>query len=173
MPNHVINEIVFSDITAGQRAAILASVLNAENRIDFGILLPIPLNCWMGSVSVLHEKAFKNTALDWCTANWGTKWGAYSQEPIEDADDSLRMVFQTAWRPPYGWLCALFNRFMLPFDHRWLDEGARFGCIGRFDPKFLDDRGGEPWSERDAHPDEHKRLHLLKWGVEAFDDEET
>ena len=171
MPNHVINEIVFTNITADQRGDILANILDDKDHIDFGILLPIPLNCWMGSVSSLHEQAFENTALDWCRQNWGTKWGAYSQEPIEDAADSLRLVFQTAWRPPYGWLCALFNRFMLPFDHNWLDEGAIVGRVGRFEPKLLDDFSGNAWSERVATPKEHKRLHVLLRGVESFEDE--
>ena len=30
MPNHVINEVIFSDITADQRRIILANVLDAE-----------------------------------------------------------------------------------------------------------------------------------------------
>ena len=172
MPNHVINEVIFTDITADQRRIILANVLDAEQSIDFAILLPIPLNCWMGSVGVKHEKAFKHTALDWCRDNWGTKWGAYNQKPIEDSDTSLRLVFDTAWRPPYGWLCALFNRFKLPFDHNWLDEGSPVGRCGKFIPDNLDDRlAEESWSERDATPDEYKRLHVMKWGVESFDDE--
>ena len=94
-------------------------------------------------------------------------------KPIEDATDSLTLVFDTAWRPPYGWICALFNRFMLPFDHSWLSEGESNGHIGRFEPRFLNDFVGGAWLERDATPEEHKRLHVLRWGVESFDDEDA
>jgi hypothetical protein len=171
MPNHVVNEIVFQNLEPGKRAEILACILDDKGIIDFAKLLPIPLNCWMGSVGQRHEKAFKNTALDWCRENWGTKWGAYGQKPIEDVPDSLTLVFDTAWRPPYGWICALFNRFLLPFDHSWLSEGESYGHIGRFEPKFLNDFGGLAWKERDATPEEYKRLHVLRWGVESFGEE--
>lgn len=172
MPNHVVNEIIFTDITADQRRDILSSVLDADGNIDFEVLVPSPLNIWKGSVSVLHEKAFPGTHLDWARENWGTKWNAYQQKPIEAGTDSLRLVFSTAWRPPYGWIIALFNRFGLPFDHNWLDEGAAVGRCGKFIPGNLDDRlAGQPWSERDATPDEHKRLHVLQWGVESFEED--
>ena len=167
MPNHVVNEVVFAGITAAQRDVILANVLNAEGKIDFQIMLPIPINAWMGNTGKRHEEAFKLTALDWCRENWGTKWNAYSQLPIEPSDNSLRLVFETAWRPPYGWLCALFNRFMLPFAHNWHDEGRELGVVGRFDPAFLDDPRGESWSEKGADGDMQRHLYGLQWGVET------
>lgn len=173
MPNHVVNEVIFKGLDAIRRAEILAGIVNAKGEVDFEILLPVPLNCWMGSVGSNHEKAFKNTALDWCRYNWGTKWGAYSQKPIEMTADGLRIQFETAWCPPYGWLAAVFNHFKVSFEHNWYDEGAIRGVSGVFNYAALEagDFRGEPWIEHPADDEMQKHLHMLKFGVESFDDE--
>lgn len=171
MPNHVVNELIWDGITPEQRSAILANAVNGEGKIDFTILLPVPLNAWMGSVGTNHEEAFKITALDWCRQHWGTKWNAYSQLPIEDEAGRLRLVFETAWRPPYGWLAALLNRFRLPFAHNWHDEGREVGRVGRFwvgaeDTGLWD--AGPQWREQDAEGEMQRHLHKLQWGVEEW-----
>jgi hypothetical protein len=165
MPNHVVNEIIWTGITAQQRAAILSVALNAAGEIDFGIIVPMPLNIWQGSVGLQHEKTFKRTGLDWASENWGTKWNAYSQLPIEQEHGRLRLVFETAWSPPYPWLAALLNRFGLAFDHNWLSEGREIGRVGRFEPngKF----GGPEWTERDAEGEMQQHLYALQWGPDA------
>lgn len=164
MPNHITNEIIFRDITDEQHAAISAATLNAEGEVDFKILLPVPINAWMGNVGSNHQAAFKLTALDWCTEHWGTKWNAYShRQPVYEGG-TLTLVFDTAWRPPYGWLAALFNTVNISFDHNWLDEGAEDGVIGRFavTPDGLFSL--IEWKERPAEPEETHRLSVLKWG---------
>jgi hypothetical protein len=122
MPNHVINEIIFRDCDEQLQRDILAAVLT-DGEVDFGVLLPKPLNIWMGSCGRKHEQAFRVTGLDWATANWGTKWNAYGHNEggkyrsVRQDGTSLILTFQTAWRPPYGWIVALFNRFKISFDH--------------------------------------------------------
>lgn len=172
MPNHVVNEIIFRGVDRAKQDEILAVACGSKGEVDFEVLLPIPLNVWRGSVGTRHEKALQQTGLDWQRLNWGTKWNAYSQKPIERTDDTLTLIFETAWRPPYGWLVAMFNRFHLSFDHNWLDEGAERGVCGRFNADFIDDdMRGEPWGEKPADDDMQKHLHKLRLGVEAFDDE--
>ena len=78
MPNHVINEVRFWDVDAAEEQRIRAMCLDVDGYVDFRILVPIPVNLWMFSHSSKHEKLGGN-ALDWCTANWGTKWNAYGQ----------------------------------------------------------------------------------------------
>lgn len=169
MPNHVVNEIIFTGITPQQRDELLAVMLNAEGEVDFTVLLPPPLNIWNGGAGVIHEKTFPSTALDWARANWGTKWNAYSQLPVEVSEDRLRLVFETAWRPPYGWLVAVMNRCRVPFDHNWHDEGREYGRVGRFEFGTAGFNAGEPlWSERDAEGDMQRHLHKLQWDVEEF-----
>jgi hypothetical protein len=176
MPNHVLTEVVFRNIGSLRQADILAKVSSRTDKIDFEVLLPIPLNIWKGSVSIKHEKAFPGNALDWCHANWSTKWGAYGidkgYESIERADNSLTLRFQTAWRPPMGWLVALFNTFRLPIDYTYLDEGALGSVCGSFG-LAVNQFDGDQWDEAPADDVTHRRMHKLLWGVEQFEDEEA
>jgi hypothetical protein len=169
MPNHVINEIIFRQVDHDTQTNIVGGACNA-GRVDFGILVPSPLNLWMGSVGSEHEKKFKRTSLDWNRENWGTKWNAYGDDPhIERGRDTLTLRFQTAWSPPYPWLAALLNKFGLPFEHNWLDEGCERAVSGQFRP---DGRNGGPeWSETRASDEMQRHLHKLLWGVEEFADE--
>ena len=43
MPNHCINEIIFRNVVAGAQAKILEATCNSDGEVDFGILVPIPL----------------------------------------------------------------------------------------------------------------------------------
>ena len=174
MPNHVLNELVFNDADADEQESIIRALCDNEGKVDFEHLVPSPVNVWAFSVSILHEKAFRQTALEWNAANWGTKWNAYSHAPIERTDTSIMFRFDTAWRPPYGWLCAVFNTLKRDFDHNWIDESGPSG-IGafRWPKKPMDDFRFKPWFERTPTEDEHRRLHKLKWGVEKFTDEDA
>lgn len=167
MPNHCLNELIFRDVDQDAQDRILAAICNDDGKVDFRILVPQPLNIWLGNASAEHDKHFKRTWFDWNRDNWGTKWNAYDQEPIERTDDTLTIRFQTAWGPPYPWLAAVLNSLSLPFEHNWLDEGACQGISGTF--KTTGGIGGGPyWSQCDAPPDLHRHLHLLLWGVEEF-----
>lgn len=173
MPNHVINEIIFRNVDVAKQNEMLVMIRNGLGEVDFEILVPIPINVWRGSVGEKHEKAFRQNALDWARLNWGTKWNAYEQKPIERTDDTLILRFKTAWGPPYGWLCAIFNFFKLPFEHNWLSEGHDRGVCGKFNWSRMDDLGGEPWNEEPADEAMHRHLHKLLWGVEEFSDEDA
>ena len=171
MPNHVINEVIFRNLSDTQIVDILSRTTDAEGHIDFSILLPIPINCWMGYVSIADEKAFKNTALDWCRENWGTKWGAYGpHNGAERVGSVLTLRFDSAWRPPYGWLAALMNTFNLSFQHNWLSEGEPHGHVGHFIHQPGNVMGDVDWKEEQASSEIHTHLHVLRWGVERFDE---
>ena len=130
------------------------------------------MNCWMHSSGERHEKAFKNIALDWARENWGTKWNAYKAKPPEIEGEDVYLIFETAWRPPMGWICAVFNSLNLSFDHNWLSEDDDGGHSDRFDVSQNDNSFGDPWIEGKASEGMHRHLHLLLWGVETFEDEE-
>jgi hypothetical protein len=170
VPNHVINELVFRGVDAGQQQAIVSAACDSQGKVDFGILVPMPLNIWMGSVGSEHERAFQNTGLDWARVNWGTKWNAYSHKPTEVEDEMLTLRFETAWAPPYPWLAAMLNKLSLSFQHNWLDEGAARGRTGTFK---LDERWGPIWDEDEASDAMHRHLHKLHWGVEEFAEDEA
>lgn len=176
MPNHVVNELIFRHLSDAEKAGLHPNLVNADGRVDFSILLPPPLNAWPGSVGTRHEQAFKLTQAEWASQNWGTERNAYSCKPPILDDGSITLIFQTAWRPPYGWLIAIFNRFKLSFEHNWLDEGRERGVSGRFhygDPDGWDQRlEFDPWREEEVTGEMQKHLHFLRWGVEAFEEEE-
>ncbi|KKB81047.1 hypothetical protein VW35_02450 [Devosia soli] len=180
MPNHVITQIVFRNVDAAAQAEILSKVSSKKAEIDFEVLLPIPLNIWLGNVGTKHEETFRaGNALEWCSENWGTKWNAYGlsegagprYSTIAQTDDTLTLTFQTAWSTPYGWLVALQNSIGRRFEYRWLSEGQHDAFAGYFEP-VTDDWKREPWSEYIADEQMRRHLHLLKWGVEEFPDED-
>ena len=171
MPNHIINEIIFHNVNKEKQSELLASLCNAEQKVDFEILVPIPLNVWMGSVGTRHEKAFRRTALDWSRDNWGTKWNAYSHKENKATESTLILTFETAWAPPYPWLAAVFNHFKIGFEHNWLDEGRERGIHGVFDWSKMNVFLGDPWTEIEADDELQKHLHFLHWGCESFEEE--
>lgn len=168
MPNHIVNEIRLHGVHHAEVRAIASS---DERVVDFEKLLPLPLNYWPGSVSILHEKAFPGTHLDAATKTWGTKWNAYAL-----SDDSLRqdgedtvLTFETAWAPPRGWVVAVFSTLKCDITHHWQDEGSEdvhresyifTGDDSMFFPK---------WEAEvvDQGSDDHRRLYKLQWGVET------
>jgi hypothetical protein len=176
MPNHVINELIFRGVDRTRQAEILALLCSkgiAESlyQVDFQVLVPIPKNVWLFNVGQNHEKAFGRVALDWCRRHWGTKWNAYSQKPIEQSDDALILRFETAWRPPYPWLVAVFNTLKCRFEHNWMDEGGP-SASGLFDwPPDENDLRHEPWKETEPTDEMKRHLHKLHWGVEEFENE--
>lgn len=181
MPNHVINEVVIRVLNDELAQRIRDKVVNAEGYVDFELLLPPPINYWQGSAGAREESAFPGTWLDWCTANWSTKWNAYGQQddegytPVVYHDGVLKLTFKTAWSPPRGWLCALFNTFKTSIDYSFFDEGASYPYRGSFDWAALvgDDFTKRAWSEHQISDDEaeHKRLYKLLWGFDKGDDE--
>ena len=63
MPNHVINEIVFENVNWFQKRKILKKVFK-DNRVDFEILVPAPINIWNGNVGKNHEETFPDNHLN-------------------------------------------------------------------------------------------------------------
>lgn len=158
MPNHVTNELIFRGTDKATQNKLLATICDSNGKVDFQILVPIPLNIWRGNVGQNHEKAFgKNTALDWVRENWGTKWNAYNCT-VERSHDTLTVRFDTAWKPPYPWLAAVLNKNQIPFEHNWLSEGVDTGYHGRFWIGPDDLSGFYRWEESAA--DETVQKHL-------------
>ena len=181
MPNYVINEVIFPNVDQSQQAPILAKVSGEHGPIDFSTLLPVPINYWQGDTSADHEETCPGTKLDWCTANWSTKWNASPlflmpgevarYQPIAQTDTTLILTFQTAWSPAYGWILALFNTFHFEIVHNWLSEYDNEGQVGHY---YVDD-GQNRWGSKEADQDMQRHLMYLRYGVESFesDDSET
>jgi len=173
MPNHITNEIIFRGVNAAKQEDIIAKLCK-DDRVDFEILVPTPANIWLGNVSKFHDEKLGRDlcGLDWRRANWGTKWNAYGQKPIETTGDTITFVFDTAWSPPYPWLVAVFNTLKIDFEHNWMDEGAPRGWEGKWCYAEITDQNvfADPWVEKPCSDDMQKHLNVLKWGVENLDD---
>jgi hypothetical protein len=166
VPNHIFTEIAIP-VSEQDHYGLLALICDHEGKVDFETLLPIPINYWQGSVGKEHS-VFLGNALDWCRANWGTKWNACGERSAVYADGVLTLRFKTAWGTPRGWMCALFNTTRRSFAYRFLDEGADVARAGRFtfEPAFLSDR---EWEEHES-PADTDALGALLWGEEAWEE---
>ena len=75
--------------------------------------------------------------------------------------------FETAWRPPYQWIVALFNTVKIGFYHNSFDEGASvakhgvFSCSSTGDDVF--------WEEETANEDADRHLKMLMFGEDYID----
>lgn len=170
MPNHIVNEIRVHGVTEQQLRPLISG---SDGVIDFATLLPLPINYWPGSVSILHEKAFPGTHLDAATKTWGTKWNAYALNEdsfrVEGCD--IVLTFETAWAPPRGWIVALFNTLSdHQITHFWQDEGSDCVWLEVYLPNGgTRTLGGPEWSRSEVEPgsEDHRRLYKLQWGVET------
>lgn len=68
---------------------------------------------------------------DWCTKNWGTKWGAYdthffNQEQLGEGEISYQ--FNTAWSPFNLEVCLSMSKLFpsLRFELNYFEEGMGF-----------------------------------------------
>lgn len=73
----------------------------------------------------------------WCTAHWGTKWGANDPELIEKGERRARLCFTTAWSPPKPVVEAMAEQFpSLRITLKYYEGGAGFAGT-------LEYKGGE------------------------------
>lgn len=169
MPNHVINEIRLHGVPLEKAKAL---ILGENQSVDFEILVPLPINSWPGSAGSQHEKAFPGTHLADATKMWGTKWNAYGDTIItEDGGDTV-VSFQTAWSHPRGWTVALFNTLKCRITAKWLSEGGWPAHVEEYDWSQVE-TGFGGWTDTEIEDGcaDHRHLHKLLWGVEAFEDE--
>ena len=62
----------------------------------------------------------------WCVDKWGTKWGDCDTDLFHN-DDSISLVFQSAWSPPVDGIVHISTLFPdLVFSMNWHEEGMDF-----------------------------------------------
>lgn len=118
MPNHVANRLTF----AADKAEEVFAVVIRDGHFDFETLVPSPPNMYRGSTNSEDDKDFPVNWHSWQRQNWGTKWNAYESSHGVEGDKAF-INFQTAWSAPYPVMAAFCNRFNIPFEHRYYDEG--------------------------------------------------
>lgn len=67
---------------------------------------------------------------DWANKNWGTKWGTYDSELVNDDEYLLEYEFSSAWVPPINGLTKVSKDYPnLNFILKYEEEGE--GYIGK------------------------------------------
>jgi len=124
MPNHVTHKLIFAEDSGAE----IFSACCPGGKFDFGTLVPQPPHIYKGDLSKDDEQDFKINWSSWNRENWGTKWNAYGQTCGIDSPHAF-IKFDTAWSVPYPVIAAFANRFHIPFEHRYFDEGHNFWGI--------------------------------------------
>lgn len=92
MPNHSTNVMTFNTNTIDYNKIF-------GNEFSYNNIVPKPTD--------------ENVDLyEWCCDNWGTKWDVYdfteeSKETKEDGTIIVKIVFKSAWCPPFKWADAV------------------------------------------------------------------
>lgn len=132
MPNHVTNRIQFY----GEQEnidKIMELIKGEESWIDFEKIIPMPDNIFRGNLGPEERAIYgSNNWYDWCRANWGTKWNAYS-DCFDKENNAIE--FDTAWSCPIPVLDALAElcyKHNVSFTGKWADEDCGFN-VGVFE----------------------------------------
>lgn len=128
MPNHVSHRLFF----AAEHAPRIFEECCPNGGLDFDRLISRPINVYSGNLTPADEKDFPCNWHSWSCENWGTKWNAY-EASTEMRCDRAVLKFQTAWRVPYPVIVAFANRYRIPFEHWYYDEGNGEYSIERWD----------------------------------------
>lgn len=93
MPNFVTTHIKTS-------ARVARQLLDAENRIDFNNVIPEPENIEREGCNGRHGNG-EICWYQWRCLEWGTKWNAITDAPVELDSNSVTLRFDTAWAHPF------------------------------------------------------------------------
>lgn len=114
MPNYVTNIVHFqgdAERIASMRAAVQDDQYGLYG-IDFGKIIPMPGNLYMGSIGPTERQLYgKNNWYDWSRANWGTKWNAFRFEDESDSYSPSQIRFITANGAPHPVLQKLSEMY--------------------------------------------------------------
>lgn len=82
---------------------------------------------------------------DWCVANWGTKWNAYSASTWDMFPNGAVIYFDTAWSPAIPAISSLSEMFTATaMTLRYFDEGWSFAGEAFFGSGLLEDNSFYP-----------------------------
>lgn len=132
MPDYIINELVFSDLTDEEIAEIEVLTVNENGHVDFNILVPLP-NRLRGE--------WKDGDMQEVLNYWGTKWNAQGNPPFKmvkkPGDGRLILRFLTANNKPWHWIRALITKTKKPLQYTWCWAGQH-GWQSTFDHGSID-----------------------------------
>jgi len=91
------------------------------------------------------KDGFNSGGYEWCVANWGTKWGMYNIQLVQDNYSGKRSKavyrFDSAWSPAIPVIMAMSTKYPdLRFKLKYYERGAAFKGV-------FEVRGGRVLSE--------------------------
>jgi len=135
MPNHCENDLTITGDNRQLRAFL-------DHGCDFNTAIPYPEKYRLADEASSkweeeHPNDWKNRPKDgfnqggyeWCIANWGTKWNAYSggDKPMKVTEKMIKYSFSTAWSPPTPVVVAWSEKYPgLKFTLRYYERGCAF-----------------------------------------------
>jgi len=140
MPNWCTNEVSVYGTKEDIKSFKDLVQENDENIFSFRKIKPIPEEL-EGTVSGSEnakpdwqkEKSFQlkykygaDNWYMWCINNWGTKWDACSVDIIDETEQTINYIMETAWSPPEGIVNILRKKFPeLDIDWFYREDGCQ------------------------------------------------
>lgn len=139
MPNHVDMDLTIRG-DSNMLKQFMEFAREGENLLSANNFIPYP-----EKYRTLDEQAeearkngdysfkdgFNSGGYEWCVNNWGTKWGIYRTELLEEnlSDTKGKLVYNcnSAWSPPTPVIMAMSNKFpALRFTLKYYERGCGF-----------------------------------------------
>ena len=80
---------------------------------NFNALIPQPENLYRKNISSKDQERLAKEGIpnwyDWNIDNWDTKWNACDAH-VEEDGDNIRIIFNSAWSPPYKVFVAIVRQ---------------------------------------------------------------
>jgi hypothetical protein len=119
MPNHVDQDLFITG-PADDIAEFKKVAQHGEEIISAESFIPYPKK-YEGQVG------YNSGGYEWCIENWGTKWGIYDGELVNEREGGLTYRFQSAWSPPIPVIKKMSEMFpKLLFTLRYYECGMEF-----------------------------------------------
>lgn len=180
MPNWCQNklEITFpAESRASIHQALFSTNQSGKSEVDFNCLIPMPEALDVGLVysdPIKLEQQYQYNIshygykywYDWCIANWGCKWNASGTWVIDEGENHICLLFDTAWSPPESWFRILCEKFPdMDFTLSYYESGCWFAGSLQADWK------GE-YYHTEISDEEIKQFAIDVFGEEFEDDED-
>jgi hypothetical protein len=157
MPNRVTHKIIF-DV---EKSAEIFAAVCPDGKFDFETLVPSPPHVYQGGLGKQEDEDFPINWHTWNNQNWGTKWNCYQQScGIENEKAFIK--FDTAWSIPYPIMAAFANKFNVPFEHRYYDEGHNYWGVEKWGTEHASDYVSRISKRRDDPKDDRALCIELK-----------
>jgi len=171
MPNHTQCKMVLKGSKKDLDAFLKkAKAIDSHGKMkDFSLnaFVPMPDHIYRGNLGQEEKNKYgeENCWYDWSINNWGTKWECYEVAAGEIDNNTLVILFQTAWSPPMPVIDKIVEMFpQLEFSFSYIDEGM--GFAGTHGYKNGEEGSVEYYQDWNSFKEQMKAIYLICHGYE-------